>query len=234
MLFFQLFLLGLCVWGGWGGWGLGVLGSWGLEGVTFIIFYSNIFFMYNEMNQNYLLLFMIVCYLIPIYYVYFYYECNHSVSNIICNDNYKKTILFFMLLMGVGTIFYELERNDSFSVILICVLLLGIYGLICINEHNTIHYVFAFLVFISILVFMIRHCYLTNNSILSLSLFVEVFLLLYIIMRLNNNMFYGEVFYILNFAFYYIYLHFIPLDVVGSNDVDVNDVCIVQDLNGLD
>ena len=55
------------------------------------------------MNKDYLLLFMIVCYLTPIYYVYFYYESNHSVSNIICNDNCKKTILFFMLLMGVGT-----------------------------------------------------------------------------------------------------------------------------------
>jgi hypothetical protein len=162
------------------------------------------------MNKHVLLLFMIICYALPIYYVYYYYQSNHSVSNIICNQDCKHTILFFMLLMGIGTILYEVERNDLHSIILICLLLIGIYGLICINETNIVHYLFAFLVFIAILFFMMRHCYLIRcNTILQLSLFLEMILLLFIAINMKKNIFYGEILYILNFAFFYLYLHFI-------------------------
>ena len=162
------------------------------------------------MNRNVLLLFMIICYALPIYYVYSNYDSNHSVSNIICDDNCKYHILFFMFLMGIGTLLYEMERNDNYSKIVIGILLIGIYGLIYINETNTIHYIFAFFVFISILIFMIRHCYLIGcDSILLLSLFLEIITLLFILINMNKDIFYGEIIYILNFAFYYLYLHFI-------------------------
>jgi len=153
---------------------------------------------------------MIICYLLPILFVYYSYNSNNSVSNIICNNSCKNYILFFMFLMGVGTLLYELERNDTYSQIIICVLLIGIYGLICINETNILHYVFAFLVFIAILFFMIRHCYLTYcNTILLSSLCLQILTLFFIIININENIFYGEIIYILNFAFYYLYLHFI-------------------------
>ena len=114
--------------------------------------------------------------------------------------------MLFMFLMGIGTLLYELERNDNYSQIIICVLLIGIYGLIYVNETYTIHYYFAFLVFIAILSFMIRHCYLTNwDSILILSLYLEIATLLVIAIDINGN---NEIFYILNFAFFYLYLHF--------------------------
>ena len=162
------------------------------------------------MNKNVLLLSMILCYLLPIYYVYYNYNSNNSVSNIICNNNCKYYILFFMFLMGIGTLLYELERNDNFSLILISVLLIGIYGLICINETDIIHYIFAAIVFTAILCFMIRHCFLVKcNTILLSSLFLEIVMLLFIIANINENIFYSEVIYILNFAFYYLYLHFI-------------------------
>ena len=162
------------------------------------------------MSKNSLLLFMIICYLVPIFYVYYSYNSNNSVSNIICNDNCKHHILFFMLLMGIGTMLYELERNDHYSKVLICILLIGIYGLIWVNETNNIHYFFALLAFAAILFFMLRHCYLTDcNSILLSSLFLQIFMLLFIIININENIFYGEIVYILNFAFYYLYLHFI-------------------------
>ena len=64
------------------------------------------------MNKHVLLSFMILCYLLPISYVYYNYSSNNSVSNIICNENCKKYVLFFMIFMGIGTILYELERND--------------------------------------------------------------------------------------------------------------------------
>ena len=163
------------------------------------------------MNKHLLLLFMIICYLLPIFIVCYNYNSNNSVSNIICNNNCKNYILFFMFLMGIATIMYELERKDIYSQILIYTLLIGIYGLIFINETFKIHYFFAFLVFIAILFFMIRHCYLKKcNSILLLSLYFEIFTLLVIIIDLNKNtnIFYSEIFYILNFAFFYLYLHF--------------------------
>lgn len=117
-----------------------------------------------------------------------------------------------MFLMGLGTLFYEIERNDTYSTILICILLIGIYGLLFMNESYTIHYFFAFLVFLSILLFMIRHCYVTDcDIILSSSLLVAIVTSLCIIIQINQNIFYGEIIYILNFAFFYLYLHFIPV-----------------------
>ncbi len=155
---------------------------------------------------------MLFSYLLPILFVFYNYNSNNSVSNIICNNNCKNYILFFMFLMGIGTLLYEYERDDLISQIIISILLSGLYGLIYINESHKIHYFFAFLVFVAILFFMIRHCYLTNcNSILLLSLYFEIVTLLVIMIDIkkNNNIFYSEIFYILNFAFYYLYLHFI-------------------------
>ena len=162
------------------------------------------------MNKNILLSFMILCYLLPIMIVYYNYTSNNSVSNIICNNNCKHYILFFMFLMGIGTLLYELERNDIYSQIIICVLLIGIYGLVYVNESYTLHYYFASMVFIAIIIFMIRQCYLTDcNVILLSSLCLEIITLIFIIININKNIFYGEIIYILNFALYYLYLHFI-------------------------
>jgi hypothetical protein len=164
---------------------------------------------YN-MNKNELLVSMILCYLFLIFIVCYNYNYNSSVSNIICDKKCKLMILFFMFLMGIFNILYEIQRNDIYSQILIFILLIGINGLICINETHTIHYIIAFLVFIVILLFMIRHCYLIKyNKILLLSLFFEFFILLSIIINIKKNIFYSEILYILNFAFFYIYLHFI-------------------------
>ena len=147
-----------------------------------------------------------------------------------------------MLLMGGGTLLYENERNDTISTILIFLLLLGIYGLISINETNKIHYIFTSLVFITIICFMIRHLTIVGTNeftgenleshtqaILSFSvipfrkiwslppLFVPLILsfllelmgLIYIIINIHGNIFFAEIFYILNFAFFYLYLHFL-------------------------
>jgi len=112
--------------------------------------------------------------------------------------------------MGGGTLLYEIERYDSVSLFLIPLLLIGIYGLICINENNIIHYIFAFSVFITILLFMMRHCYNTNcNLLLTCSLLLEVLALFFIVANIEINIFFGEIFYIVNFAFFYLYLHFV-------------------------
>ena len=160
------------------------------------------------MNKNYFLFFMIICYIIPIFNVYYHYNYNTSISSIICNDKCKHIILFFMLLMGIATILYELERNDVCSLIIISLILIGIYGVICINEKKINHYLFAFIILINILFFMIYHYWLTKCNILLSSLFLQILLLFFIMIKINENIFLSEVIYIFNFGFYYLYLHF--------------------------
>ena len=168
------------------------------------------------MIKHYLLAFMISCYLIPIYYVYSSYNENNSVCNIICKEEATNIIFGSMSFMGGGALLYEIERGDIYSFLLILTMLLGIFGLIMINESNKLHYVFVFIVFISIYSFMGWHRYIVGHHIaLSLSMFIQtivaIILLYFFIVNFNMawDMFFLEVFYILNYAFFYIFLHFI-------------------------
>lgn len=170
--------------------------------------------------RNALLLFMVVCYLTPIYYVYSNYNGNKCISNIICDVNCKHIILFFMFLMGVGTVLYELERNDTFSTICICIILVGIFGLISVDETQTIHYVFASFVFIAIILFMMRHC-LTDDPILLSSLGLEIITLLY--MCIHEDIFIAEIVYVINFACFYLYLHQADADSWYATDSLLNN-----------
>ena len=161
--------------------------------------------------RNILLTLMIICYLFPMYYVYYNFTNNNSVSNIICDEKCKQNILIFMVLMGIATILYEIERKDIYSQILILILLIGIYGLVYIDETYTAHYIFAFQVFISILLFMIRHTINHTTKqypILNILTLFQIVLLILIVINIQKDIFYEEVAYILNFALYYIYLHF--------------------------
>lgn len=152
---------------------------------------------------------MLLCYLTPITLVYSYYNSNASVSSIICNEECRNTILGCMFLMGVGTITYEIERQDTISTFLISLLLIGIYGLICIDESSIIHYIFAFFGFAAILLFMIWHCYRQSCNLLLFALLLfEVATFIYLLINIENDIFVGEVVYILIFAIFYLYLHF--------------------------
>ncbi len=161
------------------------------------------------MNSNLLLLLMICFYLIPIFYVYINYKFNKTLSSIICNNNCKNYVLFFMSLMSITTILYEYERNDICSLIMLFILFIFTFTLIYIDETYIIHYISAFLVFIIILFFMTRHCYLQNNIILLLLLILEIILFILIIINIKTNIFYIEIAYLVIFAVYYLYLHYI-------------------------
>jgi hypothetical protein len=128
-----------------------------------------------------------------------------------------------MLLMGVVTILYEIERNDQGSLVIISFILVGIYGLICIDENSIIHYFFAFIVFINILLFMIWHLSEFDN-ILLLLFFLQIVFLCFIIININDNIFYAEICYILNFAFYYLYLHFSTIPISITNEENINNI----------
>ena len=161
-------------------------------------------------RHNILLLCMITTFLFLIVYIYFNYCKNPSISNIITSDECKYIILIAMIVMNIFTILYEFERKDNISLLIIIFLLIGIYGVIFIKEENNIHYVFAAVVFLAIISFMIKH-FLYNkkkNDILFILVLLQALLFIITLSNLNNNIFFLEVFYIITFAVFYIVLHF--------------------------
>ena len=186
------------------------------------------------MNQsNFLLLMMIISYIVPIYSIY--KKCSSqgiqpSVSSIISLQECKKTIFSGIIVMTTFTILYELNirsnNPDNLSLYSIIGLLLGIGGVIFIDENKKLHYFFAGLVFISIIGFMINNCFRKHCDFLNLSLYIQFLLFIILILSIKNTpkddkddkddtlkilnvFFWAEIFLIINFAIFYIYLHFI-------------------------
>lgn len=111
-------------------------------------------------------------------------------------------------------------NNNTFSIICICIILMGIFGLICVDETQTIHYIFASFVFFAIMLFMMRHC-LTRNPILLTSLGLEIITLLYMIT--NEDIFIAEIVYVVNFACFYLSLHQADADSWYATDSLLNN-----------
>ncbi len=162
-------------------------------------------------KYNILLLCMITTFLFLVAYIYCNYCKNPSISNIITNDDCKYIILVGMIVMNIFTILYEIERKDDISLVIIIFLLIGIYGVIFIKEENNLHYVFAAIVFLAIISFMVKH-FICNkkkdNDILFILLSLQSLLFIITLSNLENNIFFLEVFYIITFAVFYIVLHF--------------------------
>jgi hypothetical protein len=157
-------------------------------------------------KKNIFLLLMLLTYFFIIFIVCTNYNSHKSISKIICDNEIKYIIFLLFIFFGLFTILYELERNNLYSFSCIIILLLSLYGLILYNTEYIIHYIFALIVSLCILFFMTMYC---ENKILKCSLFIQFFILGTIVFNIQKNIFYNEAFYILNFAFYYLYLHFI-------------------------
>lgn len=158
--------------------------------------------------KDIVLLGMILIYIYTIYNVHNYYiNSDKSISSIIKDKELNSIIFTNMTVMGCLTIIYEFMRNNIISLFLILFLLLGIYGVIIYEHTLIIHYVFCFMVFISIICFMYNHCFLQNNIILFLLLYLQEILSAYIF--LENDIINMEICLLGNFALFYIYLHFL-------------------------
>ena len=111
-----------------------------------------------------------------------------------------------MAVMGWFTLWYEYERGDIISMKYISLLLVGLYGLLCLDESYTLHYLFATCVFASILGFMYHHW---NRGRLFTGLFLLQFAVSIVMLYcMNGDIFLPEVILIANFAVYYLCLHF--------------------------
>jgi hypothetical protein len=158
--------------------------------------------------KNVLFISMILIYIYVIYKVSSYYiTTDGSISSIIKNEECNQIVFVNMIFMGIVTLFYELLRYDICSFISIFFLLIGIYGVIIYEHTNIIHFVYSFIVFISILVFMYNHCYIKNHIILYLLLYLQQILCAAVF--LQTNIMSCEIYLLGNFAIFYIYLHFI-------------------------
>jgi hypothetical protein len=158
--------------------------------------------------QNVLFLTMLGIYANVIYNVYHHYTIfDGSISSILKQKECNEYVLPYMTLMGLVTLVYEFIRRDIVSFVSILVLLIGIYGVIVYDNTMFIHYIYGFLAFISILCFMIYHCYRNNkNKIFFFSVFIQLFL--FIMLFLQTQILHCEIYLLLNFAFFFIYLHF--------------------------
>jgi len=125
-------------------------------------------------------------------------------------------IALCMLIMAGFTVLYEYQRQ-RWSLAAIIVLLCGIFGVIFIPEQNHTHYIFAAAAFFAIIGFMIGHTFHhKSNDIhdnLRLLLYAQILFMVITVIGVIQNIaiFAIEALFLLNFAIFYLYLHFSTL-----------------------
>jgi len=159
-------------------------------------------------NKHTLLFLIILVYIIPIIMVYIQSKENtNSVSSIICNQN----IIFylFIILFCFLCIIYEINRNDIMSCCYVVIIIIGICGVIFTKEGTVIHNIIASIVFITIICFMTHHS--NDSELLQFLLFIQIVIIIIVAKEHyeNKKIFGNESLLIINFAIFYIYLHFI-------------------------
>lgn len=162
---------------------------------------------------------MLISYAVCIYFVI----CSYSegggrvttLSNIISNPKYQNSILVSMISMGIFTVLYEFDRKDRVSFIAMLLLLVGVYGVVMIEEIYLIHYVFTTVVLFSIFTFMFQQSSLFYESmfgswlffLLSINYFIMIYIIYTIILHIHAFFFVSEVIYVGCFGIFYLLLH---------------------------
>lgn len=188
------------------------------------------------MNQTILLIFMLLAYIAPVAFVYYKYNTGvpRSISSIITSDEpffndiaplfqTRYFIAACMFIMAAFTLLYEYQRcvdymnSRMWSLASIAVLLIGIFGVIFIPEHDSTHYVFAAAAFFAIVGFMTGHTFCVSISadagihdILRILLYAQfLFMLVTVIGVLQDAAIFAiEALFLANFAVFYFYLHY--------------------------
>ena len=124
-----------------------------------------------------------------------------------------------MLLMSVFTLAYEYQRcvtqHTQWSLFAIIALLIGIFGVIFIPEHDSTHYIFAATAFFAIVGFMVGHTYYGGTAAdaadtLRILLYAQFLFMVVTVIGVIQDapIFATEVLFLLNFAIFYLYLHY--------------------------
>jgi len=136
----------------------------------------------------------------------------------------RHLIALCMLIMAGFTVLYEYQRQ-RWSLAAILVLLCGIFGVIFIPEQNPTHYIFAAAAFFAIVGFMTGHTFNHHHTTaheihdtLRLLLYAQfLFTLVTIIGVIQDTAIFAvEALFLLNFAIFYLYLHFSTLGPVKN------------------
>lgn len=187
-----------------------------------------------------LLALMLATYAIPIAFVYYKYSTTtaaRSISSIITSKEpfitfsenappppsitttfqTRHFIAACMLTMAGFTLAYEYQRcvtqNSRWSLFAIIALLIGIFGVIFIPEHDSTHYIFAATAFFAIVGFMVGHTYYGGDTdtadILRILLYAQFLFMVVTVIGVIQDapIFATEVLFLLNFAVFYLYLH---------------------------
>ena len=180
-----------------------------------------------------LLALMLATYAIPIVFVYYKYStatatATRSISSIITSKEpfitfsenapppfqTRHFIAACMLLMAVFTLAYEYQRcvtqHTRWSLFAIIALLIGIFGVIFIPEHDSTHYIFAATAFFAIIGFMVGHTYYGTADTLRILLYAQFLFMVVTVIGVIQDVpiFATEVLFLLNFAVFYLYLHY--------------------------
>ena len=127
-------------------------------------------------------------------------------------------IALCMLIMAGFTILYEVHRQSHrWSIAAIIVLLCGIFGVIFIPEQNHTHYIFAGAAFFAIIGFMCGHTFCgsggksATHDDLRMLLYAQIlFMMIPVIGVIQDAAIFAiEALFLLNFALFYLYLHFL-------------------------
>ncbi len=121
-----------------------------------------------------------------------------------------------MFIMAGFTVLYEYQRQ-RWSLAAIIILLCGIFGVIFIPEQNHTHYIFAGAAFFAIVGFMVGHTFcgtsIDTHDNLRLLLYIQIlFMVITVIGVIQDTAIFAiEALFLLNFAIFYLYLHFSTL-----------------------
>ena len=122
-------------------------------------------------------------------------------------------IALCMLIMAGFTVLYEYHRQ-RWSLVAILILLCGIFGVIFIPEQNHTHYIFAAAAFFAIIGFMIGHTFhhksIDHHDNLRILLYAQILFMVITVIGVIQDIaiFAIEALFLLNFAIFYLYLHF--------------------------
>jgi hypothetical protein len=141
--------------------------------------------------------------------LFFLLKCDketNSISFVLCKEENQCVFLILLFLMGICTIFYEKYRKNVVSSLLLFLLIISIGTLLFFEEKSSCHLYLSYFIFICILLFMNLHK--KNHYGLYLSFLLQCVLGIWILLD-EHSFIIVEGLLLLNFAIYYICLHFI-------------------------
>jgi hypothetical protein len=157
--------------------------------------------------QTTLLVLIGIFYCAPILYVCCHYSGHKSISHITYKNNIQYIVLYLITLLTIFIIPYELLRTNSYSILFVICMMIGIFGCMIYKRLQFLHYVYAGIGCLFIVLFMLYHSIMRNDSVLYTITIIELLLYISMIIYFNDHIFYNEFIFLFLFGVFYVYLH---------------------------